>query len=445
MISGSLDEAFVSVPTVAADGRIYVAFLNTTDLTTGRDDYEVVEVSPATGARVAGPFKVATTIDGFTDYPIAFGRQTYEDSLFRSWAAGNITADPTERRPTSRSSGRTCATASCPAPEDPYEADDELGRHRQPVVRLADAPGRRAGALALPTTSSMPWGAYDTAGRLRIGFFDRAGDAANHTYGYTLATETAAGSLAFATTELTTVRSDPTKGNRWFAGDARPGLPVRDDVPRRLLRHRRDPRAASSPLDRPPQRRDVRGRDAQGPGHVLRRCAVAAKPARSLEAPAPVGASACQALTSGVERLERLSLALDGAPVLRRERLDTGPATIRPSRRDHAAGDGAVDEVRPDRERVLGAEDPRPVLLGQEAGPAGVDEQDRVPVRQEADRRGRVGIRAAARPAGRRARGRPRRGSEPASSPSPPRCTSATEMPAHEAMSRHAAGPNARR
>ena len=34
-------------------------------------------------------------IDGFTDYPIAFGRQTYQDSLFRTWAAGNITADPT--------------------------------------------------------------------------------------------------------------------------------------------------------------------------------------------------------------------------------------------------------------------------------------------------------------------------------------------------------------
>ena len=47
IISGDLDEAFVSVPTVASDGRTYVAFLNTTDLTTGRDDYEVVEVSPS--------------------------------------------------------------------------------------------------------------------------------------------------------------------------------------------------------------------------------------------------------------------------------------------------------------------------------------------------------------------------------------------------------------
>jgi hypothetical protein len=83
------------VPTVAADGKIYVSFLNTTDLATGRDDYEVVRVSPATGAPVTAPVKVATVIDGFTDYPVALGRQTYQDSVFRSWAAGNITADPT--------------------------------------------------------------------------------------------------------------------------------------------------------------------------------------------------------------------------------------------------------------------------------------------------------------------------------------------------------------
>jgi len=95
LISGSLDEAFVSVPTVAADGSIYVAFMNTTDLATGRDDYEVVKVSPATGAALTAPVKVATLIDGATDYPVALGRQTYQDSIFRTWAAGNITADPT--------------------------------------------------------------------------------------------------------------------------------------------------------------------------------------------------------------------------------------------------------------------------------------------------------------------------------------------------------------
>src|SRR2546423_1604406 len=58
VISGSLDEAFVSTPTVTSDGRIFVSFLNTGDLTTGRDTYEGVAVDPATGARAAGPFAV---------------------------------------------------------------------------------------------------------------------------------------------------------------------------------------------------------------------------------------------------------------------------------------------------------------------------------------------------------------------------------------------------
>src|SRR5262249_6471893 len=95
VISGSLDQAFVSVPVVAADGHLYDSFLNTTDLATGRDDYEVVQVSPVTGAPGAAPVKVPTVIDGATDSPIAFGRQPYQDSVFRTWAAGNIAADPT--------------------------------------------------------------------------------------------------------------------------------------------------------------------------------------------------------------------------------------------------------------------------------------------------------------------------------------------------------------
>src|SRR5207342_2170313 len=89
LISGDLPFAFVSVPTVTADGRIFVAYENFNHFDNGRDDYEVAELDPATGARIAGPFTVDTLIDGFTDYPIGFGRQTYQDSLFRSWSAGN--------------------------------------------------------------------------------------------------------------------------------------------------------------------------------------------------------------------------------------------------------------------------------------------------------------------------------------------------------------------
>ena len=136
LISGALDQAFVSVPTVAADGRIYVAFLNTTDPQTFRDDYELVEVSPATGAAVFGPVKVATTIDGATDYPIAFGRQTYHDSLFRTWAAGNITADPTDAR---APGDRLVRHAQQPTARSVRSVRrvrrHELRRHREPVVR----------------------------------------------------------------------------------------------------------------------------------------------------------------------------------------------------------------------------------------------------------------------------------------------------------------------
>ena len=223
VISGSLDEAFVSTPVVAADGRIFVSFLNTTDLNTGRDDYEVVEVSPSTGARLAGPFKVATTIDGFTDYPIAFGRQTYQDSLFRTWAAGNITADPSQANHLAVvwSDMRNSVT---PAPSDPYTAKT----NSDVVVSQSFDRGVTWSApvsLALTGDQFMPWGAYDTTGRLRIGTFDRSVDAANHKYAYSIATETGSGTLAFTTAAITTVNSDPTTGDRWFARTVNSAFP----------------------------------------------------------------------------------------------------------------------------------------------------------------------------------------------------------------------------
>jgi hypothetical protein len=223
VISGDAVFPYASVPTVAADGRIYVAFLDFTDFVTGHDDYKVVEVSPGTGARVFGPVKVATAIDGFTDYPIAFDRQTYEDSLFRSWAVGNITADPTNAAHLAvvwsdmRNSPR-------PAPMDPYAATT----NSDIIVSQSFDRGRTwSAAVALPLDNDqfMPWGAYDSAGLLRIGLFDRQYDAANHRYGYSLATENGAGTLAFTTSELSTALSDPTRDNLWFAATVNPAFP----------------------------------------------------------------------------------------------------------------------------------------------------------------------------------------------------------------------------
>jgi hypothetical protein len=232
-ISGSLDQAFVSVPTVAADGKIFVSFLDTKFLDPstvdyGRDVYEVVQVSPATGARVAGPFDVAKVIDGFNDYPVALGRQTYQDSIFRSWAAGNITADPTDAKHLAVVWSDMRNSPAPAADLDPYKSvtnSDVIVSESFDRGRTWSAPT----AIALPNDQFMPWGAFDASGQLRAGFFDRRYDSANHRYGYSLATEPAASGSTpagtFSTTQVTTTLSQPTKHDRWFRATLNPAFP----------------------------------------------------------------------------------------------------------------------------------------------------------------------------------------------------------------------------
>lgn len=220
VISGSLDEAFVSVPTVTSDGRIFVSFLNTTDLTTGRDTYEVVQVDPHTGAAIGDPVDVATVIDGATDYPIAFGRQTYQDSVFRSWAAGNITADPTnsDHLAVVWSDMRN---STLPAPSDPYSAVT----NSDVVVSESFDGGQHWSAPAayeIPGDQFMPWGAFDSSGTLRVGTFDRSYDPDNHLYGYSVLTGMPGSSTSVQASDTL---SDPTTGDRWFARTVNPAFP----------------------------------------------------------------------------------------------------------------------------------------------------------------------------------------------------------------------------
>jgi hypothetical protein len=222
-ISTPDNEAFVSVPVHTNDGRVFVAYLNTVDNTTGRDDYRVVEVSPATGAQIAGPFTVSHVIDGVDDYPFALGSPTYHDSIFRTWAAGNITSDPT-------TPGHLAVVWSDmrdgPATDqDPYATEtnsDVIVSQSFDYGRTWSTPPT---AIALDGDQWMPWGAYDPNGLLRIGTFDRSGDTANHTYNYSLATETAPGSLAFDVAPVTTERSQPTRDDRWFAATLNDAFP----------------------------------------------------------------------------------------------------------------------------------------------------------------------------------------------------------------------------
>jgi hypothetical protein len=67
------------------------------------------------------------------------------------------------------------------------------------------------------------WGAFDASGALRIGTFDRSADPANHLCDYSPATETVPGTFAVA--PVTTVQSDPTKNDRWFATTLDPAFP----------------------------------------------------------------------------------------------------------------------------------------------------------------------------------------------------------------------------
>jgi hypothetical protein len=236
VISGSLDQAFVSTPTVTADGRIFVSFLNTsyldpTSVDFTRDDYEVVQVSAATGAPLGAPVKVAKAFDGNCDFPIALGRTTYQDSVFRSWAAGNITADPTDAnhlavvwydmRNTPGIPFSTCNLLQGQV-ANPYA----VTTNSDPIVSESFDGGQTwsaATAIPLPGDQFQGWSAFDSSGKLRIGTFDRSYDTANHMYGYSLLTETTPGT--FSKTQVSTVLSNPTTGDRWFARTVNPSFP----------------------------------------------------------------------------------------------------------------------------------------------------------------------------------------------------------------------------
>ena len=224
-ISGSFNAADFTTPKVTADGRIFTTFINTpAGSTDGRDNFNVVELSPATGAQIGSSVKIATVFDGNTDYPLAFGRQTYQDSVFRNGDVFSLAVDPTNG---AHMAGvwADMRNSTLPAPSDPYKAktnSDVIVSQSFDHGATWSAPT----ALAIANDQFMPWGTYDTNGNLRIGFFDRQYDPANHKFGYSLATETAPGSLTFNVTQLTTALSDPTTGDRWFRRTVNSNFPA---------------------------------------------------------------------------------------------------------------------------------------------------------------------------------------------------------------------------
>jgi hypothetical protein len=217
-ISGSFINDQFSVPTVAADGRIYVAFISYDSASAPlfRPHYEVVQVDPATGQALGSAVEVGLVYNGINDYPFnVFGRQTYQDSEFRSNEAGNLTADPANplHLAVIWSDMRNNPYPDAELPSlDPYQVQT----NSDIIVSQSFDGGLHwsvPAAIASPNDQFQPWGAYDASGHLQIGYYDRSYDPANHEYGYTLASETAPGSLNFTFQQVTTALSDPTQGD----------------------------------------------------------------------------------------------------------------------------------------------------------------------------------------------------------------------------------------
>jgi hypothetical protein len=217
-----------SVPVVAADGSVYVAFIseynsNPSDVNFGADQYLVVKVDPATGARVAGPFLVSKLVDGSYDYPVNIdGRQTYQDSQVRTWSVGNIAADPTNPGHLAVVWSDMRNSPSVPSSPSAFNPDPYSVTTNSDVVVSQTFNGGQTWsaptAISSPGDQFMPWAAYDSSGSLHIGYFDRSYDPENHKFGYTLASETSPGSLSFSFSQLTSELSNPTQGDRWFSG-----------------------------------------------------------------------------------------------------------------------------------------------------------------------------------------------------------------------------------
>jgi len=234
LVSGSLDQSFVPTPAVTSDGRVFISFLNTWNLDPnspefGQDNYMVVQVDPQTGAPVhpgQDPVTVAGVVDGNWDFPwntVDF-RPTYQDSMFRTWAAGNIAADPTD--PDHLAVAWSDMRNTSGRPFAPFVSPYDVTTNSDVVVSESTDGGATWSdptAVELSGDQWMPWATFDGSGQLRIGFFDRSYDPANHMYGYTVATETSPG--VFSTDQVTTALSDPTTNDRWFARSVDPAFP----------------------------------------------------------------------------------------------------------------------------------------------------------------------------------------------------------------------------
>ena len=223
-ISGdqACDQAQDAQPVVTEDGHLLVSFVASDKAgvasTIEPNKLMVVELDPASGAPISGPFLIAQVSDGASQYPVnALGLPTLHDSQFIVSSLGGIAADPKDSAHLAQV-WSDMRNSPLSAPQDPYGATT----NSDVVVAQSYDRGRTWSApLAIPLAGDQfePSTVYDTAGRLRISFFDRAYDPDNDRYGYTLATERRSGSLEFELQQASTALSNPTRDDHLQARD----------------------------------------------------------------------------------------------------------------------------------------------------------------------------------------------------------------------------------
>ena len=274
LISGQYLEDQGSVPVVSSDGKaVYVAFesgdVHAND--TGRDQYLAVQLDPATAAPVAGPTLVADLVNGYTDYPINVnGRQTYQDSQFRTWSLGNIAADP-NRQGHLAVVWSDMRNSTLPAPADPYSA-----KTNSDIVVSQSFDGGKSWsapkAITLPGDQFMPWSTFDNSGRLQIGFFRpllRLGQPQVRLHPRQRADQGPA-RLCIPAGLYGPLRPDP--GQPLVRDHPERQFPECDQVPGRLQWDRRSPRPQRrGAVDRPARASDVPEPDRGRAGRLLRR------------------------------------------------------------------------------------------------------------------------------------------------------------------------------
>ena len=226
--ANACNQSQFSWPVVTADGEVFVYFVTLDPTSADFDDQvAVVQVSPETGQRTAGPWLVSKIQDGIADFPVSWaGDLTLEDSQFRVGSEGALAADPADGDHLAAvwTDMRNSPSKDAGTEQQPYETTTDAdvmlseswddGRHWSTPVVVGEDPAN---------DQFFPAVAFLADGRLVVGMNDRSFDAANHAYAYSLSLQTGTG---WSTQNVSGALSDPTKDNRWFTGgQIFPGFP----------------------------------------------------------------------------------------------------------------------------------------------------------------------------------------------------------------------------